>query len=305
MPSPASSTTASGLSGAVRGPLWMLSFCFFLSSQAIFIRHLAADLHPFEIVFFRNVFGIAFLMPLLWQVGLAAMRITRYKMYALATLFAATGPFFWYWSVAMMPMADMIALTFLSPVFSSIVAIFLFREGFDPRRLGAIAIGFIGAMIILRPGIAVISAPAWIALIATFCIASGALTLRALSRTDSSDVIVLWTAAFAVPISAVPAAFVWTGPSLESIGWLVGVALAAMLAQISWVRSLAAAPVSAVMPFNFAKLPIAAFFGFVFFAEEPDHYTWIGAAVIFAATLYIGQYEARAAQARRALSDAD
>lgn len=303
---PQTASAAPGLAGAVRGPLWMLSFCFFLSSQAIFIRHLAADLHPFEIVFFRNVFGLAFLLPLLWQTGFAQMRVTRYGMYALATVFAATGPFFWYWSIAMMPMADMIALTFLSPVFSSIVAIFLFREGFDLRRLGAIAVGFAGAMIILRPGLAVISAPAWIALIATFCIASGALTLRALSRTDSSNVIVLWTAAFAVPISAVPAAFVWTGPSLDSLGWLVGVALAAMLAQISWVRSLAAAPVSAVMPFNFAKLPVAAFFGFAFFGEEPDRYTWVGAAVIFVATLYIGQYEARAAQGRRAaVSPAD
>lgn len=283
---------ASRTTGPVRGALWMVTFCFLLASQAVFIRHISADIHPFEIVFFRNAFAVLFLAPVYWHFGIEGMRTHAYGLYALAFIFMGVSPLAWFLAIALMPMAEMIALTFTSPLFGTIGGALILGEIVRWRRWAAMVAGFVGAMIIMRPGVAAVSPPALIALLASVFIASGALTLRKLSATENPTAIVLWTSIVITPVSAVSAAFVWTTPSLESVAWMAGLGLVSLLAQIAWVRSFAAADVSAVMPFNFTKLLFAALFGYLFFAEKPDAWMWVGAAIIFAATLYTGHREA-------------
>ena len=278
--------------GPVRGALWMVTFCFLLASQAVFIRRVSAEIHPFEIVLFRNAFALLFLAPVYWHFGIEGMRTRAWDLYVLAFIFMGASPLAWFLAIAMMPMAEMIALTFTSPLFGTIGGALILGEIVRWRRWAAIVAGFVGAMIILRPGVAAVSPPALIALLASVFIASGALTLRRLSATENPNAIVLWTSLVITPISAVPAAFVWTTPSLESVAWMAGLGLVSLLAHIAWVRSFAAADVSAVMPFNFTKLLFAALFGYLFFAEKPDAWMWAGAAIIFAATLYTGRREA-------------
>ncbi len=270
----------------------MVTFCFLLASQAVFIRRVSAEIHPFEIVLFRNAFALLFLAPVYWHFGIEGMRTRAWGLYVLAFIFMGASPLAWFLAIAMMPMAEMIALTFTSPLFGTIGGALILGEIVRWRRWAAIVAGFVGAMIILRPGVAAVSPPALIALLASVFIASGALTLRRLSATENPNAIVLWTSLVITPISAVPAAFVWTTPSLESVAWMAGLGLVSLLAHIAWVRSFAAADVSAVMPFNFTKLLFAALFGYLFFAEKPDAWMWAGAAIIFAATLYTGRREA-------------
>jgi drug/metabolite transporter (DMT)-like permease len=272
----------------------MVTFCFLLASQAVFIRRVSADIHPFEIVLFRNVFALLFLAPVYWHFGIEGMRTRAWGLYALAFILMGISPLAWFLAIALMPIAEMIALTFTSPLFGTIGGALILGEVVRWRRWAAIAAGFVGAMIILRPGIAAVSPPALLALLASVFIASSALTLRKLSATENPTAIVLWASLVITPISAVPAAFVWTMPSLASLGWMVGLGLVSLLAHVAWVRSFAAADVSAVMPFNFTKLLFAALFGYLFFAEKPDAWMWVGAAIIFAATLYTGHREATA-----------
>ena len=162
-PSPTALSTR--IPGPVRGALWMVTFCFLLASQAVFIRRVSAEIHPFEIVLFRNAFALLFLAPVYWHFGIEGMRTRAWDLYVLAFIFMGASPLAWFLAIAMMPMAEMIALTFTSPLFGTIGGALILGEIVRWRRWAAIVAGFVGAMIILRPGVAAVSPPALIALL--------------------------------------------------------------------------------------------------------------------------------------------
>jgi len=163
------------------------------------------------------------------------------------------------------------------------------------RRWLAVAVGFGGAMIILRPGIDAVSLPALIALGAAAFMATSFLLVKKLSSTETPMTIVFYMGLFMLPISAMLAAFQWKMPSPELWPWLVGVGLVATLVQMTMAKAFSVADVTAIMPFDFTKLIFTASLGFVIFAEVPGIWTWGGGAVIFSATVYTARREARRA----------
>ena len=268
--------------------------CACFSSMTALIRHLSQELHPFEIVFFRNALGLAFLLPWLLRVGLGRLRTRRYGLHGLRVVIGLTAMLCWFTAVTLMPIAEATALSFTAPLFGTLGAALVLREKVQGRRWAAIAVGFAGAMIILRPGIEALTGPALLVLAASVSMACGVLVVKTLSRTDSATAIVFYMGLLMTPLSLVPALFVWQAPALA--GWLGLVALGglATLGHLMFVRALATADASAVLPFDFSRLIFVAFLGFVFFGEQPDVWTWIGAAVIFMATLSTARREARA-----------
>ena len=101
-PSPTALSTR--IPGPVRGALWMVTFCFLLASQAVFIRRVSAEIHPFEIVLFRNAFALLFLAPVYWHFGIEGMRTRAWGLYVLAFIFMGASPLAWFLAIAMMPM---------------------------------------------------------------------------------------------------------------------------------------------------------------------------------------------------------
>lgn len=158
-------------------------------------------------------------------------------------------------------------------------------------------IGFAGALIILRPGFGPVGGEVgpgtWLALIAAICMAAASLMIKRLSDRDDPDKVVLISVLMQTPIALIPALFVWQWP--DPYLWAVFAAMGAlgMLGHITLARAFAAADASLVMSVDFARLPFAVLFGFALFGELIDIWTWIGAGVIFAASLYNAHREGR------------
>ena len=282
------------MSGPVRGALWitLANLCF--AAMAGIIRHVSADMHPFQIAFFRAFFGLVLMAPWFLRLGLVSVRSRRVGLHVWRSVVMVAATLTWFTAISLMPIADVTALTFTTPLFATLGAALFLAERVGLRRSAAIGVGFAGAMIILRPGVEALTMPAMAALAAAVFGAVGMLIVKSLSRTESPATIVIYVGLLLTPLSLVPALFFWSAPSLGTLAWLAALGLVANLGHLSFARAMAAADATAVLPFDFLKLFFTAALGFMLFAEVPDVWTWTGAAVIFGATLYTAGRESRA-----------
>jgi len=282
----------------VRGALWMIVSTVFFAMMMATVRRASFDLHAFEVAFFRSLFGIIFLLPWVARAGLTGLRTRRLGLHALRNLGSLGALMCFFVALAMIPIADVTALGFTAPLFASIGAVLFLGEAVYLRRVAAVLTGFAGAMIILRPGIQAVSLPALLVLAGSCFVALEGLSTKSLSRTDSPQAIVLYMGLMVTPLILVPAVFVWTLPSLESLGWMAGVGLSATLGHLTLARAFRLADATAIFPFDFIKLLFASLLGYLFFREFLDAWTWIGAVVIFSAVLYTVHGEARMTRRR-------
>jgi drug/metabolite transporter (DMT)-like permease len=205
-------------------------------------------------------------------------------------------------AVVYLPIAEVTALAFTKPLFATIGAALVLREVVRARRWSAIAIGFLGVVIVMRPGVEAVSPYAGLVLLSSLSIAVVALMIKRLTLTESATTIVLYQSLFMTLYTVPFAAATWVTPGLFELALL---ALTGAFGTIGWLcftRAFALVDASAAMPFEFSKLPFAALFAWLLFAEVPTIWTWLGGAVIFASTFYIAQREARVARTRVAAS---
>ena len=283
------------MSGPIRGALWITLANMFFTAMAGIIRHVSADIHPFEIAFFRALFGLILMAPWFLRLGVASVRSRRVGMHVCRALFMLGAAMAWFTAISLMPIAEVTALTFTTPLFASLGAALFLAEKVGLRRAVAIGVGFAGAMIILRPDVEALTMPAMAALASAVFGAVGMLIVKSLSRTESPATIVIYVGLLLTPLSLVPALFVWTTPSLETLAWLAALGLVANLGHMPFARAMASADATAILPFDFLKLFFSATMGYLLFAEVPDVWTWIGATVIFGAVLYTARRESKAA----------
>jgi drug/metabolite transporter (DMT)-like permease len=257
------------------------------------IRHVSADMHPFEIAFFRVVFGFAALAPIFLRDGWAPMRTSKMKLFALRGVLNAGAMLMFFYSLAITPLATVAALGFTAPLFATLLAMLVLGEVVRLRRWTAIIVGFIGAMVIIRPGVIEVGLGPMLVLGSSVVWAVALMIIKVLSRTESSVTITAYAMIFLAPFCLVAALPFWTWPSLELLAWLALIGAVGTVAQTTMNQSFKLADASAVLPVDFSKLLWAAAIGFVLFDEVPDAWTWVGGAMIFASATYIGIREAR------------
>ena len=275
----------------------------FFSCMSILIRHVSSELHPLEIVFFRNLLALMWMMPWLMNAGLSSMKTQRIGMYGFRAGISVVGMTCGFWAIPLIPIAEATALSFLAPIFATVGAALFLGEDVRLRRWSAVFIGFAGAMIVLRPGDAVIQFGAILALINCVAMAGNKLVLKSLTRTEPPEAIITYMVLLLTPLTLVPALFVWQTPSWEMLGWMVVLAGCGTMGHWCITKATGYADLTVVMPFDFTRLPISALLAYLLFAEVPTIWTWIGGAVIFASTFYIARREAQIAQ-QRALQSA-
>jgi drug/metabolite transporter (DMT)-like permease len=279
---------------ALAGVLWMLLSCAILAGVAAIGRYAAlAGMSPFQVVFLRLLFGLIALSPVLAWRGPGMLRTAHLRLYAVRVVLGLAGMTTFFMALSMLPVGEVTAIGFLTPLFSIIGAALFLGEVVRWRRWTATLAGFAGALIILRPGIGEIGHGTWLALTAALCMAAASLMIKRLSDRDDPDKVVLISVSMQTPIALIPALFVWQWP--EPHLWAVMAAMGAlgMLGHITLARAFRAADASLVMGVDFARLPFAVLFGFALFGELIDIWTWIGAGVIFAASAYNAHREGR------------
>lgn len=282
-------------SPVMRGIVLMCVSTIAFSIMHGLVRYISTEMHPFQIAFFRNVFGLVFLVPLIVRSNFVIFQSKRIGLHAVRGVINIIAMLMFFTALSISPLAKVTALSFTAPIFMAVLSFFILAERFRLHRWMAIITGFLGMLIILRPGLVVIDTGALLVIGSASLWAVTMILIKILSRTESSVSIAGWMGIFLGFFSIGPALWVWQTPTLVDIGWLLLIGLFGSMAQVSLAQSLKETDPTAIMPFDFLKLIWTALIGIWFFAEIPDIFTWIGAAVIFSSGLYIAHRERRAA----------
>lgn len=275
----------------IAGPAWMILAGLGYTLASVCTRELSSDYSTAQLAFMRAVIALGFVAPLILRNGVSVMKTGVFPLHLLRSFFTYGGMMCWFYAVSVIPISDYTALLYFQPIFTILFAIFILREAAGRRTWGAVAVAFVGALIILRPGFQDISL-GMMAAIATAVLFAGVNTcMKFLSRTESASVMVAYVSILMLVLSAVPAWFYWTDPVLADAPAILGIGVFALLGQYAITRSIAAADARVVQPFDFSRLITAAILGWLVFGETSDIYTWAGALVIFGASYYVIVFE--------------
>jgi drug/metabolite transporter (DMT)-like permease len=257
------------------------------------VRYLGTSMNPVQAAFIRYCFGIVLILPLLSRAGVMSLDRDRLGFHALRGLVHGGGVILWFLAMSRIPISEVTALGFTTPIFVTLGAAVFLSERLKPYRVAAVLLGFIGALLILRPGLRVIDIGALAQLGAAPLFACSYLMAKSATRREASSMIVILLSVFCTLTLALPALMVWRTPTLEELLLLGLTALLATSGHYCMTRALEAAEVSAVQPFTFLQLVWATILGLILFDETPDVWIWIGGAVIVASATWMAQQEVR------------
>lgn len=255
------------------------------------IHHLSHELHPFVIAFFRSLFGLLLFAPLFFRRGFAPLRTSRLPLHALRGILNVTAMLLFFLALSLAPLAKVTALNFSAPLFSTLLALLLLQERIRLRRLTALAIGFAGTLIIVRPGSDALDEGAMLVLLSAMAWGAAMIVIKMLSRTESSLTITVYLGVFVTPIAALAAIPFWDTPNAMQFAWLICIAIFGTASNILMAQAFREADATVVLPLDFTKLIWAAAIGYFVFGQVPDLWTWAGAALIIFAVTYIAYRE--------------
>lgn len=268
------------LSPAARGVAWMIAASFFYALTFVSIRELAETFSVFQITFFRAVLGVAAMLPWLMRRGLPALHTGRWRLYAVRAVITYTGMVCWFYGLANLRLADATAIIFTAPLLTVVFLSFWLGERVGLARWTAILIGFAGALIIVRPGIAPMTLAAAAVVYTSLSYGFSNAATRVLATTENPTAVVFYMFATVAPLSLGPAIAEWTAPGWADAPLILLFGALSLVAMVCMTRSLAVAPGYVVMPMFYLQLPFVAVLGLTLFGETTGIWTWAGAAVI-------------------------
>ena len=271
----------------LRGMMFMVISTIALVSMNTLARHMSDEFHPFQIAFFRSFFGFLFFMPWFIRYGFEPLRTKMLGWHAARGVANGVCMLMYFMGLSLIPLAKVMALSFSSPLFATIIAFITLGEVIRTRRITALIIGLAGTMIILRPGFVELDLGSILILGACAAWAGCLVIIKVLARTESSVTITLYSTIFLMPVSLTAAIPYWQWPNVDQLLLLAVMGIAGSIGQTALAQSFREADMTAVMPLEFLRLVWAALFGYFFFAEVPDVWVWTGGSVIFAASFYI------------------
>ena len=259
------------------------------------VRYASRELHVFEITFFRYFFALFLMLPGLLRSRGAVLKTERLHLHLIRCVMLMISMLGLFSALTLTPIATVTALSFISPVFASVAAIWLLRERSSLARWLAVAGGVIGMLLIVRPGVIPLSAGPVLAICGALAWAVSIIVIKLMSSTESSTTQVTYMSIVVTPLTFLLAVWVWKWPSLQV---LVFLAFVATVGQFAYTKSFQYAEATALMPLDFTRLVWASLIGFLVFGEVPDIWSWIGGTVIFLSAAYITLRESsgRAAQ---------
>ncbi len=265
--------------------LWMVGTLLSFMTMAVGGRELSSELGTFEILFFRSLIGLFIVSLLLAQSGWRQILSKRVGLHTVRNLAHFGGQFGWFYGIALIPLAEVFAIEFTVPVWTAILASLLLKERLTRGRIAAVLLGFVGMLIILRPGIAVISPAALAVLGGAIAYALSHTLTRRLALADTPLCILFYMTVIQLPVGLIPAMADWVTPSMPMWPWLFLVGVTALSAHYCMARALAIADATVVVPLDFLRLPLIALVGFLFYAEALDWFVLGGAVVMLVGNL--------------------
>ena len=284
----------------IQGALWLVSGGFIFTSNSAMIRLLSAEIESVQTAFFRAIFSVMLLAPMMLSGRVKPWESQRIQGHFWRTAMGTTSMVLGFYAVSMLPLADATALAFSQPLFSVVLAALVLREKVRWRRWSATIVGFIGVLVMVRPGSGSLQPGAAVALLNALASATSILLVRRLSDSEKPLMILTQFAIFSTLLLAGPAIWFWKWPSGWGWALAIGVSISATIGQYFWVQAFAVGEMSAVAPFDYLRLPFAVFVGWMIWSEMPVVWTYVGAAIVIASALYIAYRESQIVRERRA-----
>ncbi len=271
-----------------------------LSAMDAVVKWLATDYPIIQLMFFRSCFAFLPLLPLILRAGPAAALQTRnLPAHALRSVFGlgALGCFFW--SLTLLPLADAAAIAFAAPLFVTALSMPILGEAVGLRRWCAVGVGFIGVLVMVRPGVGMFQPAALLPLAAALFLALMVLHVRKLTRTESDTAIVFYYSLICTLVTGAAVPFFWVTPDLTDFLLLVSVGVLGGIGQILLTAAYRRTEASILAPFDYTAMSWAVLFGYLIWNELPGLNIWIGVAIVIASGVYIIYREAELRPLRR------
>ena len=264
----------------VRVAMLVVSAAGSLSAMHAIVRFLSPSVHPFELAFFRSLFGFIVILPLLLRGGINSVRTHQPRLQMLRGVVSIAAMMSWFYGLSMVPLAEATALSFTNVIFGSLAAIIFLREKMTMARGIAVFIGFIGVLVILRPGFVQMDIGIVCVLFSALCWGCSVVIVKQLGRTDSAVSIVAWVGIQLSILSLPFALSVWVWPTMEEWLWLLLLGTLATIGHLCMVQGLKLTDAMTIFPLDFTRLIWASLFGLFIFSESPDVWTFVGAGII-------------------------
>ena len=283
--------------------LMILAVLFFTLMDAT-AKELSQRYHPIQVIWARYFFQLL-LTVILLAPRLSKLMVTKHpKMQVVRSLFLFGGTMGFFTSIALMPLAAATAIFEVGPLFITIAAFFVLGERVGPRRIMAVFLGLLGAMVIIRPGSDAFTPVAILPMFAAACYAGYAISSRALGHQEDQWTNFIYTGLIGTILISVMAPFVWQTPLMIDWLWFCAIGSLGMIAHLLLLRSLMLGEASFVAPFAYVSMAFSALWGFVFFAEVPDIFVFVGVTIITGAGLFIWYIESRDSKKQSSLEQA-
>jgi drug/metabolite transporter (DMT)-like permease len=290
-------TDGNPLGGNALGALWMLGSAVSFTVMAVLTKALGQDVSVAMLIFWRSLAGVVASLPFLVAGGARTLKLARPGKVAQRAMWSTAGFFLSFWALANMPLANNVALSFTRTLFITVLAVFILKETVAWRRWCAVGVGFVGVLMMARPG-AGLDIHALAALGAASAFAVAIVTVKDLTR-DHSPVQLVVSVNLVTTLAGLP--FLLLDPQLPTpgqTGLLIAMGFAGVAAQSCYIRALSTGDASLMGLIDYVRLPLSAVAGFLVFAEIPDGWTVAGAAVVIVSTVYITLRETRRGQTR-------
>ena len=281
------------LSSHTKAAAFMILSTAAFSLMNVFIRILADEMHTTVIVFLRNFICIFLLLPFVLRGGRAMWQTERLRPHIWRSGVGIIGMQTWFYCVSVLPLNQATALSYTAPLFTTIFAAMYLGEKLTRPRLLALAIGFVGAMIILHPDPAHFDERALVVLFATAMWGIAGIMVKTLTKTEPPLRIVFYMSIFMSLFALPPAVWHWQTPTLAQAGLLLAIALSSLVAQLALTHAFKRAEVASLMPYDFGRLIFTSIFAWIAFSEPSEITSWLGAAIIIASAAYITRRENR------------
>jgi drug/metabolite transporter (DMT)-like permease len=294
VPTPVEEAKPDDMAAKLRGMGYMVGSTLTISGMNGSVQHLSHSMHVFEIAFFRQLLGAIFLLAAALPKGLHHLRTRRIGAHFVRSVLNIGAMLTYFIGLSQEPLAKVVSLSLTVPLFASLIAIVFLREPASPRRMIALGVGFVGAVVILNPAAPSLSFGALMVLTSNILWAVALNIIKSLARTESSVTISLYAALLMAPMAAVAAVWVWQTPTLVQLAWLVAIGVFGSIAQLCLSQAFREADVTLVLPIDFTKVVWASLIGYFAFAQVPEFWIFVGAPIVFAAVFYNAWIERRA-----------
>ncbi len=250
-------------------------------------KFLTGGLHPVQIVWSRQLGLLACVLVLLLLRGGSIFSTRMPKLQVARGALAAASAALFVFALSYVPLADAVAVTFIVPFVVTVLGALILKEPVGVRRWTAVAIGFVGTLIVIRPGLGVIHPAVILVVVAATCFSLRQIVSRFMAGTDRTITTVAYTAVVSTVLLSIPLPFFWQTPgSMEQIGLLACLSVAAALGEFCVIKALEVGQAVVVAPMQYSLLIWGTLYGFLVFGQLPDLFTWTGAAIIIATGAY-------------------